>query len=461
MSINQEFAAVNKLNIERSENVVKVTQSGPDNPDFEIVLPSELALDMNAVSQLADFANVQTVSGKHVVKACATPDFHKGSTVPVGAVVATDSDWVIPKAVGTDINCGMRVHQWDMTIEEFLPQKKEWLKLLHGDLLEGTRNMPGNRMQMEALARDGLFGWLTELRKSPTNMWSKMDWDMHFKDIDQCYSYGWMQGDPKYLPEALKRDGVFRDPSFATIGSGNHFLEIGYVAEVYDRKTAYEWGLVKNKMTIMIHTGSRDVGFHVGGRWMDYAKSMHPKGLPHPESGIYALEGADAVEYLKAMSVAANYAYANRLALAELVRQRCVQVYGERSLKMVSDIPHNIVIQENGLNVHRKGSTPAMDGDRLIIPGSMGDSSYILRGMGNERFLNTASHGAGRAVRRQQMYHTDIEAREIECITLKEERKIEEAPSAYKPIGPVIDSQVSMGMVGKVARIEPVLTFKA
>lgn len=450
---------MNKIEVTRNEYVVKV--EGPNTPNIEIVLPSELPLDMNAVQQLVDFSAVKSNSGQEVLKVCATPDFHKGSIVPVGSVVATPKDMVIPKAVGTDINCGMRLHMWDINREDFAANKAEWLRLMHGDILEGTRNMPGNREQMIRLAHDGLPGWLDELKKSATNMWAKMDWEQHNKDLDNCYNYGWMQGDAKYLPEALLRNGVFRDPGFASVGSGNHFLEVGYVAEIYDRKTAYEWGIKKDKLTIMIHTGSRDVGFHVGSRWMDYAKSKHPQGVAHPESGIYALEGTDAVEYMKAMSVAANYAYANRLALSELVRQRCVQVYGEKNYELVSDIPHNIVIEENGLNVHRKGSTPAMDGDRLLIPGSMGDSSYILKGKGCERFLNTASHGAGRAVRRQRMYHVDTVEREIECITLKNERRIEEAPSAYKPILPVIESQVAMGMVDKVARIEPILTFKA
>ena len=446
--------------MKRNQYLVDV--KGPDIPPIEIVLPEELPLDMAAVGQLVDFAGVKSPSGQGAIKVCATPDFHKGSIVPVGSVVATPSNMVIPKAIGTDINCGMRMHMWDISREEFAANKDRWVRLMHGDILEGTRNMPGNREQMIRLAEEGLPGWLDELKKNPTNMWSKMDWQQHYKDLDQCYSYGWMPGDARYLPEALLREGEFRDPGFASVGSGNHFLEIGYVAEIYDRQAAYAWGLKKDRVTVMIHTGSRDVGFHVGGRWMDYAKSKHPKGIPHPESGIYALEDEDAREYMLAMGVAANYAYANRLAIAELVRQRCVQVFGYKSFSLVSDIPHNVVIEENGMNIHRKGSTPAMVGDRLLIPGSMGDSSFVLKGTGCERFLNTASHGAGRAVRRQRMYHVNKEAtREIECITLKAERRIEEAPSAYKPILPVIESQVAMGMVEKVARIEPILTFKA
>lgn len=447
-----------KIEIQRHEHTVSVT--GSSFP-FEIALPASLPLDIDAVTQLVAFTQVQTPSGIQVINACATPDFHKGSSIPVGAVIATPPNMVIPKAVGTDINCGMRLHAWDISVDQFLAKKATWLKLMHGDILEGSRNLPGNRQQMIRLAEEGLPGWIEEVSRKPIAMWAATDWQQHYQDLDLVFQYGWLPGDATHLPSALLREGVFRDPCFATLGSGNHFLEVGYVAEVYDRHAAYEWGLAQGKVTVMIHTGSRDIGFHVGAQWMDKAKALHPKGRPHPESGIYALENEGVAPYLAAMNTAANYAFANRLALAELVRQRCEQVYGAHRFLLVSDIPHNIATLENGQILHRKGSTPAREGDRLIIPGSMGDSSFVLKGLGCDRFLNTASHGAGRAHRRQKMRGADTLMSKGECIALKEERKAEEAPAAYKPVLPVVDTQVALGMVQKVARIEPLLTFKA
>ncbi len=443
-----------KIEITRDENIVSI--QGSTIP-LEIALPTSLPLDMAAVSQLVEYAN----ASPHIRAICATPDFHKGSTIPVGSVIATEGNVVIPKAIGTDINCGMRLHAWDMEVEEFLSQKSAWIKLMHGDILEGTRNLPGNKQQMIRLAEEGLLGWLEEVALHPDAMWQNTDWQQHLVDLDQVYQYGWFEGDAKYLPSALLREGTFRDPCFATVGGGNHFLEIGYVAEIYDRHAAYEWGLSLNKMTVMIHTGSRELGFHIGGQWMDLAKAKHPKGVAHPASGIYALEGSDADAYLRALSVASNYAFANRLALAELVRQRCFQVFGARQFSLISDIPHNVATREQDFIIHRKGCTPAHAGDRLIIPGSMGDSSFVLKGVGNHRFLDTASHGAGRAQRRQKMRNAEMEMRRGECITLKEDRKREEAPSAYKPVSQVVDCQVALGMVDKVVRFEPLLTFKA
>lgn len=258
---------------------------------------------------------------------------------------------------------------------------------------------------------------------------------------------------------------MIRDPSLAGL-SGNHFLELQYVSEVFDRHRAYELGVRAGQLAVMVHTGSRDVGFFVGQRWMDRAKAEWPKGVTYPESGLFGRVGPLAQEYLAAMHTAAHYADANRALVMELVRQRIRQVYGDIAMPLVCDVPHNIVLSEKGGNVHRKGATPAHPGQPLLIPGSMGDDSYLLDGLGNERFANSASHGAGRAVSRMEMTwkskkESSLAARQFECITLREERRIEEAPSAYKPIGPAIQSQVEEGLVRSVARLSPILTLKA
>jgi tRNA-splicing ligase RtcB len=168
------------------------------------------------------------------------------------------------------------------------------------------------------------------------------------------------------------------------------------------------------------------------------------------------------------MRSAAHYADANRALIAELVRRRIREVFGHVGAPLVCDIPHNIVLTENGLNIHRKGSTPAHKDELLLIPGSMGDYSYLLSGMGNERWCMSASHGAGRAVSRTEMSwkaknmdRSSAGSHAFECITLREERIVEEAPSAYKPIGPVIESQVNQRMVEPIARLAPIFTFKA
>ncbi len=217
---------------------------------------------------------------------------------------------------------------------------------------------------------------------------------------------------------------------------------------------------------VMIHSGSRDVGFYVGRSWMDRAKAQWPKGQKHPDSGLYGLEGALADEYLEAMGMAARYAWANRVVLAELVRKELEVVVGSSGSRLVVDVPHNVVMTEGGLNVHRKGATPAHEGDFALIPGSMGDASYLVTGLGAEEWLRSCSHGAGRRMRRQAIRAqrpslVDDPGQTWRCVTLRQERLIEEAPHAYKPIGPVIDSQESAGLIRPAVKLRPWLTFKA
>lgn len=454
---------------ERTGNIVRVASSTRADVAAEILLPDSLPLEAKALSQLLAFAGVRHPAGGHVCKACATPDFHPGEQIPVGSVLVTSHDMVIPQSVGKDINCGMRLHVLDLTLEQFLAKKPQLIALLKGDLLEGTRNVPTSPAAMTALFNDGLGAFWSEMRKTPEGIFAQLDFAQVSAETEKLFAGSTVKGNAQYAPESLqdKRRGMIRAPDFAHIGAGNHFLEVQHVAEVLDRHRAYEMGVRSGQLAIMVHTGSRDVGSYVGQRWMDRAKAEWPAGLKHPESGLYGLVGPLAQEYLAAMHSAAHYADANRALVMELVRQRIRQVYGEVAMPLVCDVPHNIVLAEKEGNVHRKGATPAHPGQPLLIPGSMGDDSYLLDGLGNERFASSASHGAGRAVSRMEMTWkskkeaSSMSARQFECITLREERRIEEAPSAYKPIGPVIQSQVEEGLVRPVARLSPILTFKA
>ena len=236
------------------------------------------------------------------------------------------------------------------------------------------------------------------------------------------------------------------------------------VDALLDRHAAYAAGLRVGDVVVMIHSGSRDLGFHVGMRWMDRARDAWPPGGRHPESKLYALTGALADEYLEAMGVAARYAWLNRVVLGEMVRKVFREVLASGGMRLVVDVPHNVVLRENGMNIHRKGATPARDSDLALIPGSMGDHSYVARGLGNADWLSSCSHGAGRRVRRQQMRARVVQdptQTSWECITLREERRIEEATQAYKPIGPVMEAQEDAGLIHGVARLRPLITFKA
>jgi tRNA-splicing ligase RtcB (3'-phosphate/5'-hydroxy nucleic acid ligase) len=174
-------------------------------------------------------------------------------------------------------------------------------------------------------------------------------------------------------------------------------------------------------------------------------------------------------EYLEAEATAANYAFVNRVILAELLRLRLREVYGDLAAPLVCDLPHNLTFPNGKGWIVRKGACAAAAGQLLITPGSMGTPSYLLSGLGNDRYLNSAAHGAGRAISRFELTRAGATYTEsdlgltsgVDCITLRPERRIEEAPAAYKSIDRVIDTQVAAGTVEVVAKMRPILTFKA
>jgi tRNA-splicing ligase RtcB len=264
---------------------------------------------------------------------------------------------------------------------------------------------------------------------------------------------------------------VVRDPGLATIGGGNHFVEVQRVEAVLDRAQAWRWGVREGQLAFMVHSGSRDMGKHVGLTWQQRVRAAWPVGAPFPDSGILPLADPELVrEYLRAEATAANYAFLNRLLLAELLRLTLRELFGDVEAPLVYDVPHNITLPWEGGWLARKGASPAEARQPVIIPGSMGAASYLMVGLGNREALASASHGAGRARSRSRfsMARGGADQREevlgltgVDCITLRAERRIEEAPAAYKPIGPVVASQVEAGIVREVARMAPLMTFKA
>lgn len=436
---------------------------GHSSDGARVLLPASLPLEEKAVSQLLDFAGVRTPSGHPAVcRACATPDFHPGSLAPVGSIVATPSDVVIPAAIGRDINCGMRLLRLGLSRAQFDALRPRLLPRLKRSLLEGARDVPVRAAGFLALFDAGPQAWLERLPRE--GLWAGVDHRRLLHELADCVGLTQLGGRARHAPAALMPDReTVRDAQLGTPGSGNHFIEFQEVDAVLDRHAAWRAGLRTGDVVLMIHSGSRDVGGYVGSRWMDAARRAWPAGTAHPAHGLYALEGELAAEYLEAMGAAARYAWANRVVLAEMVRKELLELRDEDASALVVDVPHNVVLTEEGMNIHRKGSTPAHAEQFALIPGSMGDHSHLALGLGNESWLRSCSHGAGRSVRRQEMrrHAHGGQAQSWECVTLREERRIEEAPSAYKPIGPVIDAQVEKGMIGPVARLAPLLTFKA
>lgn len=440
----------------------------------EVLLPESLPLESKALKQLVNLSSAAHPDGGRVCRACATPDFHPGDAgIAIGSVIET-RDILIPQAVGTDINCGMRLHVTDLSLSTFMSRKSELVAKLKGDYLLGTRDIAMSSRAMREMFDRGVPEWLMACRDSPLGRLAGSDLDQLWDEQDHIYLNGSMHGSSEWAPEKLLDSDVVRDDGLATIGRGNHFVEMQVVEEVLDPKLAYQWGVREGQVSFMVHSGSRSVGLHIGGRWKDKVREAWPEGVRYPESHIFPISWASnpklCEEYLIAEATAANYGFVNRLLLAELLRLRLREVYGPSvAAPLVYDIPHNITLKEDGKYMTRKGACPAHDGMPVIIPGSMGAHSYLCVGLGNDRFLDSASHGAGRATSRGGMGRfvkndAHLEAlglKGVECVTLREERRIEEAPAAYKDIGPVIESQVAAGTIRVVARLSPILTFKA
>ncbi|MDK2124592.1 RtcB family protein [Parachitinimonas caeni] len=455
--------ALKKLNVTVNFERGIYRLSRPDS-EATVLLPESLPLEAKAVKQLLDFAAVRQPGHEgHVCKACATPDFHPGSIAPVGSVVATTPDLVIPAAIGTDINCGIRLIATGMDQAHLAPHADACIAALRRCLLENGRNVPVPSKAFHALFEHGPEAWLAALQRE--GVWAGADFDRLYLEMAEAIGLDRFESAARHAPPALMPEReVVRDPQLGTVGSGNHFVELQVVDAVLDRHLAYRHGLRAGMVMVMIHSGSRDVGFYVGQRWMDRARAEWPKAVSHPESGLYGLTGPLATEYLQAMGAAARYAWANRVVLAELVREALATTAGCDGGRLIVDVPHNVVMREHGLNIHRKGATPAHAGELALIPGSMGDASYLVEGLGNADWLWSCSHGAGRRLRRQAVRAsklTDDAPYPWHCVTLREERRIEEAPSAYKPVGPVIEAQSEAGLIHPVVRLRPWVTFKA
>lgn len=449
------------ITLSRANNIVSLSRAS--GTCARVLLPDELPLEEKAVKQLLNFAEVNIPGHPGYVRnTCATPDFHPGNGVPVGAVVATTPDLVIPAAIGTDISCGMRLMTSGITLDMAKAHKEKITQRLSQVLLQNERDIPMSAQAFTALFDGGPEECLAALPMA--GLWAQANLPRLEQEIARCIGLREHNSRSCYAPPALLATdrALLRDPCLGTPGSGNHFIELQVVDSVVDRHVAWQQGLKPGDIVIMIHSGSRDVGFYVGRRWNDRARAAWPTGHKHPQSGLYGLGGEQAEEYLLAMGMAARYAWLNRVAIAQLVRNCLADLFMQDNSRLIVDVPHNIILREHEMNIHRKGATPARAGDLALIPGSMGDYSWLAVGCGNPEWLWSCSHGAGRSQRRQAMRSRATEESTLpwQCVTLREERRIEEAPAAYKNIGPIIEAQQEAGLIQTAVRFRPWLTFK-
>jgi tRNA-splicing ligase RtcB len=311
-------------------------------------------------------------------------------------------------------------------------------------------------------------------------------------DLDRIEEYGCMQG---ALPENVSEKAKKRQrDEMGTLGSGNHYLEVQRVADIYDAAIANAFGLRENDVVVAIHCGSRGLGHQIGTeflRKMAMSAGAHGIVLPDRELACAPIHSPLGREYLGAMRAAINCALANRQILTHLVREAFGHVLPRARLPLFYDVSHNTCKVETHevdgrkrtLYVHRKGATRAFGpghpdvpaefravGQPVLIGGSMGTSSYVLAGTkeAEARSFSSACHGAGRAMSRHQAYKTwngrqvidELAARGILIRSPSSRGVAEEAPGAYKDVTAVVDAADAAKLARKVARLEPLVCVK-
>lgn len=437
-----------------------------------------------------------------------TPDFHRGGGIPVGTVAATRG-FILPQAVGNDICCGMRLLVTDLTREDLERAESSLPEVLRGIFFEGKRQLPMSPAQREALLRDGLRGvHQTSADNAGSGIWRDYDSRVQERELGRVHFGGSLAARgifafEDYIQASGRKDG--RDAHIGSVGGGNHFVELQVLEEIMDNHAAHAWGLKPGQVVIMVHSGSVGLGHRVGARFLEKTRALYPHTLQKPAHGFYPLptQGPHQAlyeEYVDAMRNAANFAFGNRLFLGLMavmgLREACGKPVNPR---LIYDAPHNLIWDEQAgggeRHVHRKGACPAYGpgsphqtdeaftytGQPVIIPGSMGDDSYLLSGRGLEGALCSACHGAGRKLSRGAARHHWEDATrslrklrvvgpvDLESPVLKlrpdiraryVERLHEEAPHSYKDVAPVIDTVVKAGVAAPAARLEPWLTIK-
>ncbi len=433
-------------------------------------------------------ANVATLPG--IVKASfAMPDIHWGYGFAIGGVAATDisaGGVVSPGGVGYDINCGVRLLRSNLTADRVHPRMKELVNQLFRDIPAGVgvggqfEFSPGD---MRHILAEGA-GFL--VRKGLADP----------ADIEATESGGCLAG---ANPGAVSNEAMRRGANqCGTLGSGNHFVEIQVVDQIYDAEAAEVLGLSTGAVTVMIHTGSRGLGHQVCSDYIRSLRSVPEQyGIKLPDRQLVCapVQSEQGQQYLAAMRAAANFAWCNRQLLAVQVRRTLERFFSASAeslgLDQVYDVTHNVAKiethtvdgKELELCVHRKGATRAFGpghpdlpqkyksiGQPVLIPGDMGTASYVLLGTDESmaQTFGSTCHGAGRVMSRKEAVRNavgrriDKELAELGIIAKARGRTglAEEQPAAYKDVDEVVNCVTSAGLSRRVARLRPIGVIK-
>lgn len=419
----------------------------------------------------------------------AMPDIHWGYGFPIGGVAATDLDEgvISPGGVGYDINCGVRLARTSLHSDEVLPKLEKLVDSLFKNVPTGV----GASGAIKKITPKELKSILAE-----GSHWAIKNGFGNEEDTQFTEENGKLKdADPDAVSERAIERGL---DQAGTLGSGNHFLEIDIVDEIYDQKNAATFGLFPGQIVIQIHTGSRGLGYQVCDDYLKVllkAEEKYGFRLPDRQLACAPVKSQEGKDYLGAMQAAANFAWNNRQIIMHLAMKSFMDTFGlsqhDLNFRLVYDVCHNIAkIEEHNIDgkikkvcVHRKGATRAFapgsskiplqyreSGQPVLIPGDMGRYSFVLSGTQKsmDETFGSSCHGAGRTQSRNQALKSAkgrdlvkelrqkgiyIQAKGIKTIA-------EEMPEAYKDVSNVVDVMHKAGITKKVARLKPVGVIK-
>lgn len=450
-----------------------------------VFVTESLLDDILTDRSLNQIVNVAALPGI-VGYAYAMPDIHQGYGFPIGGVAATSYDAggvVSPGGIGYDINCGVRLLRTGLTAKIFEKKREQIADMLAQAVPSGVGR--GGRHVFTPTEFDEL------LAKGATTLIERGIGTE--ADRLACEEEGFLQGaDPAAVSEKAKLRGF---EQIGTLGAGNHFLEVQKITKIFDEEVARHFGLEQDMITVMIHCGSRGLGHQVCTDAVQVMVNNLAKwdiSLPDRELACAPLTSAEGQEYIAGMNAAAHFAWANRHAITHAVRTVFQSVYGtELDVTTVYDVCHNIGKREKHLFegamrelfVHRKGATRAFGagnptlspffqkyGHPVLIPGTMGTSSYVMVGAPYEaeQAWGSACHGAGRTMSRTaargyikgQKVKDQLEKQGISIRCRSFAELAEEAPHAYKSISSVIDAVSRAHLARPIAKLEPLAVIK-
>lgn len=428
-------------------------------------------MEDGAIEQLS---NVCCLPGV-IEPVCALPDAHFGYGLPMGAVAAFDAEEGIISSglCGFDINCGVNSIRTNLSYEEVKEKLKELVPALFNAVPCGVGSKGKLRLSANELDEVLINGceWAVEKGYGVK------------EDIKNTEENGKMEGaDPKMVSDLAKKRG---GPQLGTLGAGNHFLEIQKVTDIYDDK-AKEWEINdKDQVLIMLHCGSRGLGHQVATDYLQIQEKAVQKykiWLPDRQLACAPANSKEGQDYFTAMKCAVNYSFTNRLVMTQWIRETFEKVFNKdwESMDMhtIYAICHNVVkLEEHQLKdekkqlfVHRKGATRSFPDQPVLLAGSMGTSSYILKGTETamQKTFGSSAHGAGRAMSRNESLRRfrgneiqrELAEKGIVSKSTSPKSLAEEAPLAYKDVENVIASVHNSGISLKVVRMEPIGVLK-